>query len=59
MIGEKLGYPAHMSDLTRIESAGFKLNECNTLTEIQELMEADKEAEFLLPFEQGLYICRN
>ena len=54
MIGEKLGYPAHMSDLVRIESAGFKLDECKTLTEIQELMEAGKEYEFLLPLERGL-----
>ena len=54
MIGEKLGYPAHMSDLIRIESAGFKLDECKTLTEIQELMEAGKEYEFLLPLERGL-----
>ena len=34
MIGEKLGYPAHMSDLVRIESAGFKLEDCITLAEI-------------------------
>lgn len=55
MIGEKLGYPAHMSDLVRIESAGFKLGDCKTLAEIQELMEAGKEHEFLLPLERGLF----
>lgn len=55
MIGEKLGYPAHMSDLIRIESAGFTLDECKTLVEIQELMDAGKEDEFLLPLERGLF----
>lgn len=55
MMGEKLGYPAHMSDLIRIESAGFTLDECKTLAEIQELMEAGKEQEFLLPLERGLF----
>lgn len=55
MIGEKLGYPAHMSDLIRIESAGFKLDECKTLAEIQELMETGREHEFLLPLERGLF----
>ncbi len=54
-IGEKLGYPAHMSDLVRIESAGFTLAECKTLAEIQEMMEAGKEHEFLLPLERGLF----
>ncbi len=55
MIGEKLGYPAHMSDLVRIESAGFTLAECKTLAKIQEMMEAGKEHEFLLPLERGLF----
>lgn len=55
MIGEKLGYPAHMSDLIRIESAGFILDDCKTLAQVQELMDAGKESEFLLPLERGLY----
>jgi len=33
-IGEKLGYPAHMSDLTRIASGCFKLENCVTFDEI-------------------------
>ena len=34
-IGEKLGYPAHMSDLTRIASGHFKLEDCATFDEIE------------------------
>jgi tRNA pseudouridine55 synthase len=55
MMGERLGFPAHMSDLTRIESAGFTLNECKTLAEIQEWMEAGHPSKFLLPLERGLF----
>jgi len=34
-IGEKLGYPAHMSDLTRIASGDFKLENCVTLEQVE------------------------
>lgn len=34
-IGEKLGYPAHMSDLTRIASGHFKLEDSVTFEEIE------------------------
>lgn len=34
-IGEKLGYPAHMSNLTRIASGHFKLENCITLSDIE------------------------
>ncbi|MCL1990431.1 MAG: tRNA pseudouridine(55) synthase TruB [Defluviitaleaceae bacterium] len=34
-IGEKLGYPAHMSDLTRIASGVFKLEACTTFEDIE------------------------
>jgi len=34
-IGEKLGYPAHMSDLTRVASGRFKLENCVTFEEIE------------------------
>ena len=34
-VGEKLGYPAHMSDLTRIASGNFKLEDCVTFDEIE------------------------
>lgn len=55
MIGEKLGYPAHMSDLIRIESAGFLLADCYTFGEVQEWMETGDSSEFLLPLERGLF----
>lgn len=54
MIGEKLGYPAHMSDLVRTESGGFTLNDCKTFAEIQEWMDAGSQSELLRPLEQGL-----
>jgi len=34
-IGEKLGYPAHMSDLQRIASGNFKLEDCVTFADIE------------------------
>jgi len=34
-IGEKLGYPAHMSDLTRVASGSFKLENCVTLEQVE------------------------
>ena len=34
-IGERLGYPAHMSDLTRIRSGNFRLEECVTLEQVE------------------------
>ena len=34
-IGEQLGYPAHMSDLTRVASGNFKLDDCFTLEDVE------------------------
>lgn len=39
-LGAKLGYPAHMSDLTRTQTSGFKLSETYTLDQVAELVEA-------------------
>lgn len=36
MIGEKLGYPAHMSKLVRTHSGGFGAEECVSLSELAE-----------------------
>ena len=55
MMGEKLGIPAHMSDLTRIESAGFKLDDCLTFAEVEAYMETGQSDDFLLPLERGLF----
>lgn len=54
MIGELLGFPAHMSDLSRIESAGFTKDDCKTLEEVEELMAAGRQQELFLPLERGL-----
>jgi tRNA pseudouridine55 synthase len=54
MIGEKLGFPAHMSKLTRIQSSSFRLEDCFTLDEIEKLMEAGEMDKVLQPLEAGI-----
>lgn len=51
--GAKLGYAAHMSDLTRVGSGGFTANECFTLKDIANLMAKD-DLSFLLPIERSV-----
>ncbi len=51
MIGEKLGFPAHMSKLKRIRSASFSLENCLTFTEIEEKMEQGTLEDSLYPVE--------
>lgn len=53
-LGEKLGYPAHMSDLTRTSSGKFKVSDCLTLEQVAELMEKGEIEEKLAPLEYGL-----
>ena len=53
-LGENLGYPAHMSDLTRILSGTFKPSDCLTLEQVAEKMEQEEIEEFLFPLEFGL-----
>lgn len=53
MIGELLGYPAHMSELERTRSGFFKKEDCLTLAEIDEMMQANN-SEFLYPLEKGI-----
>lgn len=38
-IGEKLGFPAHMSDLMRTSSGQFTIDQCLSLSEIEEKVE--------------------
>jgi tRNA pseudouridine55 synthase len=54
MIGECLGYPAHMSSLKRIQSASFKLEDCLTFEDIEKLMESGSIASVLRPLETAL-----
>jgi tRNA pseudouridine55 synthase len=55
MMGERLGYPAHMSDLVRIESADFTLNDCKTFDEIEQAVAQGEISGMLQPLERGLY----
>ena len=50
-IGAKLGYPAHMSLLTRIESGGFNLEQSLSLEDIKNLHEHDSLQDKLFPIE--------
>lgn len=54
MMGEALGYPAHMSDLIRIQSAGFTLDDCFTLEQVEAYVNENRQDELLLPLEKGL-----
>ena len=51
-LGEKLGYAAHMSHLTRTSAAGLQLEDALTLEEIAERVEAG-QLDFLHPLEIG------
>ena len=53
-IGKALGYPAHMSLLTRINSGGFNINESLSLEKISELHEHETLQHYLFPIEYGL-----
>ncbi|MBE6172902.1 MAG: tRNA pseudouridine(55) synthase TruB [Enterococcus faecium] len=52
--GSKLGYPAHMSDLTRTASAGMDESQAMTLAEVASYMENGTIEEYLLPIETGV-----
>ncbi|HSJ38425.1 MAG TPA: tRNA pseudouridine(55) synthase TruB [Planococcus sp. (in: firmicutes)] len=53
-IGEALGYPAHMSQLTRTQSGKFKKEDCFTLAEVAEIAQNEKVAEILKPLVYAL-----
>lgn len=52
-VGEKLNIPSHMSQLTRIKSAGITLPNTYTLTEIEEFQNNKKE-DFLMSIDDVL-----
>ncbi|KAA9025834.1 tRNA pseudouridine(55) synthase TruB [Niallia endozanthoxylica] len=54
MIGEALGFPAHMSYLSRIQSAAFSLADCFTFEQVEEKMEEGKIKDILYPIETAL-----
>ena len=53
-IGEALGFPAHMSRLTRTESGAFDKDQCVTLEEVAALMENGSIDSILKPLRYGL-----
>ena len=53
-IGEKLGFPSHMSDLQRTSSGDFTLDRCLTLQEIEHHVQAGTVEEQLLTIEDAL-----
>jgi tRNA pseudouridine55 synthase len=55
MIGETLGFPAHMSELTRIKSASFELKDCVTFADVEKYVEEGTITEFLRPIENALF----
>ena len=54
MIGDALGFPAHMSELSRIKSATFSLSDCFTLEEIETRMFDGSVTDILHPIETAL-----
>lgn len=54
MMGEMLGYPAHMSDLTRVKAASFSISDCLTFDQIQEKAENGTITSELKPLETAL-----
>ncbi|MCC3645739.1 MULTISPECIES: tRNA pseudouridine(55) synthase TruB [Cytobacillus] len=54
MIGSELGYPAHMSELVRIQSASLTLDDCLTFEEIEDRAEKGTMDEVLRPMEAAL-----
>ncbi len=54
MIGESLGYPAHMSNLIRIQSAAFSMEDCFTFEQIEKRMEEGTISDYLRPLEMAL-----
>lgn len=53
-IGEKLGYPAHMSYLQRIESDSFTIDETVSFSQLTEAVQRKEVEDLLLPISRGL-----
>lgn len=53
-LGAKLGYPAHMSDLTRLASGGFSVGQAVTLAQVSELMAKNQIDQALQPIEEAM-----
>ncbi|TXK89772.1 tRNA pseudouridine(55) synthase TruB [Parageobacillus sp. SY1] len=55
MIGERLGYPAHMSDLVRTASGPFSLQDCVTFEQLEQYIESGQLKSILLPIGKALF----
>ncbi|MFX3624664.1 MAG: tRNA pseudouridine(55) synthase TruB [Ectobacillus sp.] len=55
MVGEKLGFPAHMSDLIRTASGQFTIEDCITLEELEERVQSGTVEEILRSVEEALH----
>lgn len=53
-IGEKLGYPAHMSSLVRTASGTFTEENCVTIEQVENLMNEGNIQNIILPVEYAL-----
>lgn len=53
-LGAALGYPAHMSDLTRLASGGFVAGQAATLSQVQQLMDEERMDKILQPIETAV-----
>ncbi|HLR92441.1 MAG TPA: tRNA pseudouridine(55) synthase TruB [Atopostipes sp.] len=53
-IGKRLGYPAHMSQLTRIRSGEISSEQTSTLSEIEKAVTEGTIENLLLPIDYGL-----
>jgi tRNA pseudouridine55 synthase len=54
MIGERLGYPAHMSKLVRTSSGGISSKDCVSFEDIEKKIESSKIDTLFLPIELAL-----
>ncbi|MFC0472011.1 tRNA pseudouridine(55) synthase TruB [Halalkalibacter kiskunsagensis] len=53
-IGQKLGYPAHMSDLVRTSSGPYSLEDSITFEQLEEYKEDDSLYSRLIPFDTAV-----
>lgn len=53
-IGKELGFPAHMSELTRVKSGPVEAKQTSTLEEVRQAMESGNIQDLLLPIDFGL-----
>lgn len=54
MIGEKLGFPAHMSDLVRTASGEFKLEDCISFEEIEQNVQNGTVESIFISIDEAL-----